>query len=300
MSDEQQISIPANRPEDCPAEQPPKDCVASSLSPPCDETEMSSKDVDAASSAPPQKDVACLASLPGIDAEANSPPKEDPTPVSPPKENPTPEFPPKKNATPESPPKKNATPESPPKEDAISVSPPKEYAISVSPPKKDATPESPPVEYPIPAPPQVNDTDLPASQSSLPLNKNIASVSKVKPGFSKANSNEVTNSNDNSDEIKQEIKHETIDLGNDTYYYDDNDTEIPVRSDTKVGFDRGLEPDHIVGATEENGKLMFLIAWKDSNVADLLESTVIYKRCPQLAIQFFEARLRYCPNDESN
>jgi len=88
-------------------------------------------------------------------------------------------------------------------------------------------------------------------------------------------------------------------LGNDPYYYEENN-EVPVISEPKVGFDRGLEPDHIVGATEEDGKLKFLIAWKNSNAADLLESTVVYNRCPQLAIKFFEARLKYCSNMELN
>lgn len=98
-------------------------------------------------------------------------------------------------------------------------------------------------------------------------------------------------------------------MGNETHYYDDNDDnddhddnddndeEIPLKivKIEPVGFDRGLEPDHIVGATEQNGKLMFLVAWKGTEVADLLESTVVYKKCPQLAIKFFEARLRYYP-----
>lgn len=100
--------------------------------------------------------------------------------------------------------------------------------------------------------------------------------------------------------MKEEIKHETIDLGNDTYFYDDNNKAILVRGPPKVGFDRGLEPDHIVGATEVDGKLMFLIAWKNSEIADLLESTVVYDRCPQIAIQFFEARLKYCPSDNND
>jgi len=83
------------------------------------------------------------------------------------------------------------------------------------------------------------------------------------------------------------------------YVYDENAQSFRYEG-PKVGFDRGLEPDHIVGATEVNGKLMFLIAWKNSEVADLLESTVVYKKCPQLAIQFFEARLKYCPNEKMN
>jgi len=99
--------------------------------------------------------------------------------------------------------------------------------------------------------------------------------------------------------LKEEIKHEELDLGADPYYYDDDEDSKDSTSteSSKVGFDRGLEPDHIVGATEVDGKLKFLIAWKNSEVADLLEATMIYEKCPQIAIQFFEARLRYCRPD---
>jgi len=89
-------------------------------------------------------------------------------------------------------------------------------------------------------------------------------------------------------------------LGNDPYFYDDNK---PLRiKEKKVGFDRGLEPDHIVGATQVDGKLMFLIAWKDSTngEADLLDSSLVYNRCPQIAIKFFEDRLTYCPPERKN
>jgi len=88
-------------------------------------------------------------------------------------------------------------------------------------------------------------------------------------------------------------------LGDDTYFYDNNNKAILIKGRPKVGFDRGLEPDHIVGATEEDGKLMFLIAWKNSEVADLLDCNVVYDRAPQIAIEFFESRLRYCTNNSN-
>ncbi|KAF0748439.1 chromobox protein 3-like [Aphis craccivora] len=67
----------------------------------------------------------------------------------------------------------------------------------------------------------------------------------------------------------------------------------PVRTKKLVGYDRGLEVDHIVGATEKDGKLMFLIAWKNSpdGKTDLLEATEVYERSPQVAIKFFEDKL---------
>lgn len=55
-----------------------------------------------------------------------------------------------------------------------------------------------------------------------------------------------------------------------------------------MGFDRGLEPDYIIGATEQNEKLMFLVVWKNSKEADLIEAKDMYDKFPQVAIKFFQ------------
>ncbi|KAE9543945.1 hypothetical protein AGLY_001923 [Aphis glycines] len=80
----------------------------------------------------------------------------------------------------------------------------------------------------------------------------------------------------------------------------DDKVSQPVVTKKKVGYDRGFEADHIVGATEKGGKLMFLVAWKNSadGEADLLEATEVYEKSPQVAIKFFEERLSYIPPDE--
>lgn len=54
-----------------------------------------------------------------------------------------------------------------------------------------------------------------------------------------------------------------------------------------------LEPEKIIGATESNGEMMFLIKWKNMNKADLISAKVAKIACPQTVITFFEERLTW-------
>lgn len=65
------------------------------------------------------------------------------------------------------------------------------------------------------------------------------------------------------------------------------------------GFDRGLKPERIIGATDTSGELMFLMKWMGTEEADLVRSKDARQKCPQLIIEFYERHLTWNSPDES-
>nr|CAD7395755.1 unnamed protein product [Timema poppensis] len=65
--------------------------------------------------------------------------------------------------------------------------------------------------------------------------------------------------------------------------------------DNKGGFERGFKPDFIIGATEENGVLKFLMKWQGIIEGDLVLASEANIKCPQIVIDFYEQQLVWHP-----
>jgi len=66
-----------------------------------------------------------------------------------------------------------------------------------------------------------------------------------------------------------------------------------IDDDRTIGYDRGLEMEKILGATDANGELMFLVKWKKEDETDLVPSRLANVKDPQTVIKFYEERLHW-------
>lgn len=77
----------------------------------------------------------------------------------------------------------------------------------------------------------------------------------------------------------------------------DTDGALSIKSGA-TGFDRGLEAEKILGASDNHGRLTFLIQFKGVDQAEMVPSTVANEAIPQLVIRFYEDRLSWYSDNE--
>lgn len=73
------------------------------------------------------------------------------------------------------------------------------------------------------------------------------------------------------------------------------------KADKQNGFDKGLTAEEIIGATENNSEVHFLIKWKEAmHDYELIPSRIVNVKIPQMVIAFYEARLTWSTASNAN
>jgi len=65
------------------------------------------------------------------------------------------------------------------------------------------------------------------------------------------------------------------------------------QSEIGYGFDRQLEPEKILAATDRGGALKFVMKWKNREKPDVVLAAEANMKCPQIVIKFYEDRLTW-------
>jgi len=58
----------------------------------------------------------------------------------------------------------------------------------------------------------------------------------------------------------------------------------------KIGYERGLKPVEIVGTTDKEGKLVYLIKWEDCEFGDFVDADEVINKNPEIVEKFYAER----------
>lgn len=83
---------------------------------------------------------------------------------------------------------------------------------------------------------------------------------------------------------------------------DDDQADERIVPQQVSGFAKGWDAEDILGATEENGQILFLIKWKEAETPELVYATEANTAIPQMVIKFYESKLtwhEHTPKEEN-
>ncbi|XP_037954466.1 heterochromatin protein 1-like [Teleopsis dalmanni] len=78
----------------------------------------------------------------------------------------------------------------------------------------------------------------------------------------------------------------------------DGSSEGSLRQNEVYGFDKGLVAEKILGASDSNGSLTFLIQFRGVDQAEMIPASVVNLKIPQMVIKFYEERLSWYTDNE--
>lgn len=81
---------------------------------------------------------------------------------------------------------------------------------------------------------------------------------------------------------------------------DAGEDDDPSKEDDVDPLAEGWEASAILGATDVEGQVHFLIQWKGTDRADLIPSTTANVRWPQIVIKFYEERVTWTQNNDTD
>ncbi|KAM7344427.1 chromobox protein homolog 3-like [Cochliomyia hominivorax] len=75
-------------------------------------------------------------------------------------------------------------------------------------------------------------------------------------------------------------------------------TDFLTRDSVQTGFEKGLDVEHILGATNVKGCLYLVLKFQGDNEPQLIQAEIVNQKIPQMVIKFYERQLIWESDDE--